>query len=196
MPLFLLENWKSIGIGLLLLFAVGGAYLKGDANGSGRVQARWDKEKATVVEKVAEVKVQQAEANVKVITEYVDRVVTVTKKADAIIKEVPIYVTKQDDDKCGVIGAGFVRVWNAANSNTPLAGDAPKADGPAGQPEVGAPQGQPQAERGGDAARPGGQEGQPDGGADHRPPELDQDAKGSVGAEVPDGAQAAVAVNA
>ena len=55
----------------------------------------------------------QAEATVKVVTEYVDRVRVVREKGDTIIKEVPVYVPVQADAAC-TINRGFVRLHDAA----------------------------------------------------------------------------------
>ena len=68
------------------------------------------------VRTVAVVK-RQAEVTVKVITKYVDRIQTIREQGAAIIKEVPVYVTKEDDARCAVPG-GFVRLHDAAATNT------------------------------------------------------------------------------
>jgi hypothetical protein len=57
----------------------------------------------------------------KVVTEYVDRVVTVYKAGATITKEVPIYVSKAADSSCVVTG-GFVRVHDAGAANVPVSG--------------------------------------------------------------------------
>jgi hypothetical protein len=43
------------------------------------------------------------------------------------IKEVPIYVTAQNDAACS-INAGFVRLWNAANAGATISPDSGGAD--------------------------------------------------------------------
>jgi hypothetical protein len=57
----------------------------------------------------------------KVVTEYVERVVTVYKAGATITKEVPIYVSKAADASCVVTG-GFVRVHDAGAANVPVSG--------------------------------------------------------------------------
>lgn len=57
----------------------------------------------------------------KVVTEYVDRVVTVYKAGATITKEVPVYVSKAADASC-VVTRGFVRVHDASAANVPVSG--------------------------------------------------------------------------
>lgn len=57
----------------------------------------------------------QGKVTERVVTKYVDRVVTVREKGDTIIRRVPVYVTAQDDSNC-TINNGFVRLWNDANT--------------------------------------------------------------------------------
>ena len=93
--------------------------------GTERVQAKWD---AQVREQAVQVAVQQqrqAEATVKVVTRYVDRVRVVREKGQTIVKEVPVYVPVQADAACSV-NRGFVRLHDAAT-----AGDLPKPAGDA-----------------------------------------------------------------
>ncbi|MDF5949237.1 hypothetical protein P4129_27245 [Pseudomonas aeruginosa] len=59
------------------------------------------------------VRQRQAEATVKVVTQYIDRVRIVREKGEAIIKEVPVYVPVQADAAC-TINRGFVRLHDAA----------------------------------------------------------------------------------
>lgn len=54
--------------------------------------------------------------NIKIVTEYVDRVQTVRVRGETIIKEVPIYVTQEADARC-VVPNGFVWLHNAAATN-------------------------------------------------------------------------------
>jgi hypothetical protein len=55
----------------------------------------------------------KAQATVKVVTQYVDRVRVVREKGETIIKEVPVYVPVQADAAC-TINRGFVRLHDAA----------------------------------------------------------------------------------
>jgi len=56
---------------------------------------------------------RQAQATVKVVTQYVDRVRLMREKGDTIIKEIPVYVPVQADAACS-IKRGFVRLHDAA----------------------------------------------------------------------------------
>lgn len=67
-----------------------------------------------------------ARSDVKVVTQYVDRVQVVREKGDTIIKEVPVYVDREADRAC-VVPVGFVRVHDGAAANVPV-GDPGSAD--------------------------------------------------------------------
>ncbi|WP_423378162.1 hypothetical protein [Burkholderia sp. LMG 32019] len=67
-----------------------------------------------------------ARRDVKVVTQYVDRVQVVREKGDTIIKEVPVYVDREADRTC-VVPVGFVRVHDGAAANVPV-GDPGSAD--------------------------------------------------------------------
>ncbi|WP_034196660.1 hypothetical protein [Burkholderia cenocepacia] len=67
-----------------------------------------------------------ARRDVKVVTQYVDRVQVVREKGDTIIKEVPVYVDHEADRAC-VVPVGFVRVHDSAAANVPV-GDPGSAD--------------------------------------------------------------------
>lgn len=71
---------------------------------------------------------REARDNIRVVTEYVDRVQVVRERGATIIKEVPIHVTATADARCPV-PVGFVRVHDAAAQNLP-------ADRPAGNPDA------------------------------------------------------------
>ncbi|KFG96061.1 signal peptide protein [Burkholderia paludis] len=60
-----------------------------------------------------------ARRDVKVVTQYVDRIQIVREKGDAIIKEAPVYVDREADRAC-VVPVGFVRVHDAAVANLPV----------------------------------------------------------------------------
>ena len=94
----------ALGVGL-----VGFGWIKGASH----VQAQWDAAIRQQTLQVAAVRERQAQATVKVVTEYVDRVRIVREKGDTIIKEVPVYVPAQADAAC-TINRGFVRLHNAA----------------------------------------------------------------------------------
>ncbi len=81
--------------------------------GAAHVQGQWDAATGKQAVQVANVEKEQAEATVKVVTEYVDRVKVVRQAGETIIKEVPIYVPAQADAAC-LVPRGFVRLHNAA----------------------------------------------------------------------------------
>jgi hypothetical protein len=85
----------------------------GWVKGAGHVQAQWDAAVQQQTLQAAAIRERQAQATVKVVTEYVDRVRIVREKGDTIIKEVPIYVPAQADVAC-TINRGFVRLHDAA----------------------------------------------------------------------------------
>ncbi len=71
-----------------------------------------------------------AEANVKTVTHYVDRVQVVRVKGDTITREIPAYVTEKSDAAC-TVPVGFVRLHNAAAANEPPEPAAGDPDAPA-----------------------------------------------------------------
>ena len=94
---------------LLALTALGIALVGfGWIKGASHVQARWDAAIQQQALQTAAIRERQAQATVKVVTQYVDRVRVVREKGDTIIKEVPIYVPVQADAAC-TINRGFVR---------------------------------------------------------------------------------------
>ena len=74
--------------------------------------------------KVAKQELAAAEISTNVITQYVDRVKIVEGKTHEIIKKVPVYITKESDDKC-TINNGFVSLHNASAGQT----EVPKSTG-------------------------------------------------------------------
>lgn len=68
----------------------------------------------------------------RVVTEYVEKIVTVYKQGATIVKEIPVYVSKAADAAC-VVPAGFVRVHDASAANVPVSGGPLGTDdGPSG----------------------------------------------------------------
>jgi hypothetical protein len=99
---------------LLALAALSAALVGfGWVKGAGHVQAEWDAAVQQQALNVAAIRERQAQATVKVVTEYVDRVRIVREKGDTIIKEVPVYVPVQADAAC-TINRGFVLLHDAA----------------------------------------------------------------------------------
>lgn len=99
---------------LLTLTALGVAMVGfGWIKGVSHVRAQWDAAIQQQALQTAAVRERQAQATVKVVTQYVDRVRVVREKGDTIIKEIPVYVPVQADAACN-INRGFVRLHDAA----------------------------------------------------------------------------------
>lgn len=64
--------------------------------GAASVQADWDKAVDDAKLHASQTETKQAEATVKVVTEYVDRVKVVHQKGEEIIREVPVYIRPAD----------------------------------------------------------------------------------------------------
>ena len=78
--------YRLLALALLAAALVGLGWIKGAEH----VQARWDAAIQQQTLQVAATRQKQAEATVKVVTEYVDRVRVVREKGDTIIKEIPV----------------------------------------------------------------------------------------------------------
>ncbi len=113
--------YRLLALVLLAAALIGFGWIKGAEH----VQARWDAAVQQQTLHAATVRQKQAEATVKVVTQYVDRVRVVREKGDTIIKEVPVYVPVQADAAC-TINRGFVRLHDAA-----AAGELPEPAGDA-----------------------------------------------------------------
>ncbi|MGO4222136.1 hypothetical protein AB4Y64_09830 [Lysobacter sp. TAF61] len=112
---------------LLLICAIGGYVITQDA------RVNHSDKRATAAETTAkrlQVELDEARGNVRIVTRYVDRVKIVREKAEAITREIPVYVTENADARCDV-PAGFVSVHNAAAENVPLAESGRDPDAPA-----------------------------------------------------------------
>ena len=119
--------YRLLAFVLLAAALIGLGWIKG----SGHVQAQWDAAVQQQILQAATVRQRQAEATVKVVTEYVDRIRVVREKGDTIVKEVPVYVPVQADAAC-TINRGFVRLHDAA-----AAGELPEPAGDADAPAAG-----------------------------------------------------------
>ena len=76
----------------------------------------WQLKVKEMESKVAKQEVAASEITTEVITKYVDRVKIVEGKTHEIIKKVPVYITKESDDKC-TINNGFVSLHDHASKN-------------------------------------------------------------------------------
>ena len=117
-------------VGAITLLAVA-IFSYGWVKGAGHVQDKWDLSAARA-DKFLDAEVSRlATARAVVETKFVERVKTVRQAAQIITKEVPIYVTAEDDRAC-LIPDGLVSLLNrAAQSGVPHT-DAPSVvDDPA-----------------------------------------------------------------
>ena len=102
-------TYRWLAVTALAVALTGFGWIKG----AGHVQAQWDAAAQQQTLQAAAARERQAQATVKVVTQYVDRVRVVREKGDTIIKEVPVYVPVQADAAC-TINRGFVRLHDAA----------------------------------------------------------------------------------
>ena len=101
--------YRLLAMAALAVALTGFGWIKGAEH----VQAKWAAAAQEQVLQTATIRQRQAEATVKVVTQYVDRVRVVREKGETIIKEVPVYVPVQADAAC-TINRGFVRLHDAA----------------------------------------------------------------------------------
>ena len=101
--------YRWLAVAALAVALIGLGWMKG----AGHVQSQWDAAAQQQTLQVAAIRERQAQATVKVVTQYVDRVRVVREKGETIIKEVPVYVPVQADAACS-INRGFVRLHDAA----------------------------------------------------------------------------------
>jgi hypothetical protein len=95
-----------------MFLLVCGLYMEGGVSN----QERWEAKVADAKLEMAKKDTASAEATTQVVTKYVTKVQVVKEKGDAIIKEVPKYITKTDDTQC-VIPNGFVLLHDSASRN-------------------------------------------------------------------------------
>jgi len=117
--------YRLLALAALCIALFGFGWLKG----TNHVQAQCDAAIAAHQQAQAQLQIQQAEATIQVVTQYVDRIQIVREKGDTLIQEVPVYVPVQADAAC-TVHRGFVSLHDAA-----AAGELPKpardADAPA-----------------------------------------------------------------
>lgn len=119
--------YRLLALAALAVALIGFGWIKGASH----VQAQWDAAIQQQALQTVAARERQAQATVKVVTEYVDRVHLMRVKGDTIIKEVPVYVPVQADAAC-TINRGFVRLHDAA-----AAGELPETAGDADAPAPG-----------------------------------------------------------
>jgi hypothetical protein len=94
---------------VLLVF---GVYMEGGVSN----QEKWEARVAEAKLEMAKKEAASAEASVKVVTKYIDRVTVVKETGDAIIREVPKFISAKSDSMC-VVPNGFVLLHDSASRN-------------------------------------------------------------------------------
>jgi hypothetical protein len=116
MPVWLLKFLPSIlKYGVVVLVAIAllwGAYSKGVEH----TETKWAVKQAEVAVAFAQENARLSVLKNTVEIKYRDKIVKVKEIGETIIKEVPVYVTAQDDLSCD-IGRGFVELHDAAAAN-------------------------------------------------------------------------------
>jgi hypothetical protein len=104
----------KLGLQILSIFLlVAGTFFIGGISN----QAEWQLKVKQMEVEIAKKELEAEHISHEVITKYVDRVKIVEGKTHEIIKKVPVYITKESDDKC-IINNGFVSVFNASANQT------------------------------------------------------------------------------
>ena len=116
-----------LGILVLTAATLAFTYLKGVSSGKEAIQAIRDVERGNHAALMAEERFKHATTEKEVLVKYLPKVEYIREKAKEIIKEVPVYVTVEDDTKC-TIPDGFIWLHDIAAS----AGDISEAKGSAG----------------------------------------------------------------
>jgi hypothetical protein len=96
-----------------LIAAVFFALLFVHNNGKAQTQALWDLDVVRMQGAISAARARQAAVEVRVVTEYVDRVKVVVEKGEIIVKKVTEYVSVESDARCDV-NCGFLRLYAEA----------------------------------------------------------------------------------
>ena len=95
-----------------IIVLVFGVYMEGGISN----QEKWEAKVAEAKLEMAKKETASAEVTTKVITKYVTKIEVVKEKGNEIIKQVPVYITKDADAKCDVPN-GFVVLHDSASRN-------------------------------------------------------------------------------
>ena len=104
----------KLGLQILsaFLLVAGTFFIGGMSN-----EAEWQLKVKQMEAEIAKKELEAEKITHEVVTKYVDRVKIVEGKTHEIIKKVPVYITKESDDKC-TINNGFVSLHNSLASQT------------------------------------------------------------------------------
>lgn len=122
-------GYRIIALVLMALALYGAGWFRGNEHGTKKLTEYIGKQA------VEAVRITAARGKIVTLTEtkYRDRSHKIYERGATIEKEVPVYVTK-DDDAVFAVPLGFVREYNAAWSNTPAGPPAESDRGPSGVP--------------------------------------------------------------
>ena len=79
-------------------------------------EERWQLEVLKQKARIAELEAQASHVTTQVVTKYLEKKIYIKEKGHEIIKQMPVYVTKQADDNC-IITNGVVELLNSAAKN-------------------------------------------------------------------------------
>ena len=112
-------NWLRVSTALLgaflLISALGYSYYRGNQAGKGVIQSILDVERANHAVAMEQERSRQVVVEKEVLVKYLPKVEYIREKAREIIKEVPVYVTVEDDTKC-TVPDGFIWLHDIAAS--------------------------------------------------------------------------------
>lgn len=80
--------------------------------------AELEKERLELIAKNKELETRAEKVSIKTITKYVDRIRYIEGKTNEVLKEVPIYITPEENAKCE-IPEGFIVLHNKATDISP-----------------------------------------------------------------------------
>lgn len=109
----LIPSLYKVGLQVLSAFLlVAGTFFVGGISNEADWQLKVKQMEAEIIRKELEAEKITSE----VVTKYVERIKIVEGKTHEIIKKVPVYITKESDDKC-TINNGFVLLHDHASKN-------------------------------------------------------------------------------
>lgn len=76
----------------------------------------WEAKVAQLNLDIAKKDVKAAQVTTEIVTKYIIKTQIVKEKGDVIIKEIPVYITKDDDARC-IVPNGFVLLHDSASRN-------------------------------------------------------------------------------
>lgn len=89
--------------------------------------SNYEKEKIRLEKENAILASKAGQVTIEVVTKYIDRVTVVSEKADEIVREIPIYVTKEADKHCTITDGWVFNHDRAAALSSSSSSRVPKA---------------------------------------------------------------------